>query len=78
MKASSTRSRLARATAPRKRARAIEKNTGLYMAAHAQVVVDPTEAEEALLLLMLKDYSKGFGHADLVDLCASTDRRPLE
>ena len=70
--------------------------TGLSMAAHAQVVVDPTEAENALRLLMLKypkqnsiplpmptpadvrifrvtptvisvlDYSKGFGHTDLV------------
>jgi nitroimidazol reductase NimA-like FMN-containing flavoprotein (pyridoxamine 5'-phosphate oxidase superfamily) len=28
--------------------------TGLSMAAHAQVVVDPTEAEKALRLLMLK------------------------
>jgi len=71
--------------------------TGLSMAAHAQVVVDPTEAEKALRLLMLKypqqasipipmptpadvrifrvtpmvisvlDYSKGFGHTDLVN-----------
>jgi nitroimidazol reductase NimA-like FMN-containing flavoprotein (pyridoxamine 5'-phosphate oxidase superfamily) len=70
--------------------------TGLSMAAHAQAVVDPTEAEKALRLLMLKypeqaylplpmptpadvrifrvtpmvisvlDYSKGFGHTDLV------------
>ncbi|MCU9953516.1 MULTISPECIES: pyridoxamine 5'-phosphate oxidase family protein [Burkholderia] len=69
---------------------------GLSMAAHAQVVVDPKEAEKALHLLMLKypeqasmplpmptpadvrifrvtptvisvlDYSKGFGHTDLV------------
>jgi hypothetical protein len=28
--------------------------TGLYMAARAQVVVDPTEAEKALRLLMLR------------------------
>ena len=71
--------------------------TGLSMAARAQVVVDPTEAEKALRLLMLKypqqasipipmptpadvrifrvtpmvisvlDYSKGFGHTDLVN-----------
>lgn len=71
--------------------------TGLSMAAHAQVVADPTEAEKALRLLMLKypqqasiplpmptpadvrifrvtpmvisvlDYSKGFGHTDLVN-----------
>lgn len=71
--------------------------TGLSMAAHAQVVDDPTEAEKALRLLMLKypqqasipvpmptpadvrifrvtpivisvlDYSKGFGHTDLVN-----------
>jgi nitroimidazol reductase NimA-like FMN-containing flavoprotein (pyridoxamine 5'-phosphate oxidase superfamily) len=70
--------------------------TGLSMAARAQVVVDPAEAEKALHLLMLKypqqtsapppmptpadvrifrvtptvisvlDYSKGFGHTDLV------------
>ena len=70
--------------------------TGLSMAAHAQAVADPAEAEEALRLLMLKypqqtsvtppmptpadvrifrvtptmisvlDYSKGFGHTDLV------------
>ena len=71
--------------------------TGLSMAAHTQVVVDQTEAEKALRLLMLKypsqqaplplpmptpadvrifrvtpmvisvlDYSKGFGHTDLV------------
>jgi PPOX class probable F420-dependent enzyme len=70
--------------------------TGLSMAARAQVVEDPTEAEKALRLLMLKypqqasvplpmptpadvrifrvtpmvisvlDYSKGFGHTDLV------------
>jgi len=70
--------------------------TGLSMAAHAQAVVDPTEAEKILRLLMLKypqqasiplpmptasdvriyrviptvisvlDYSKGFGHTDLV------------
>ena len=70
--------------------------TGLSMAAHAQVVVDPAEAEKALSLLMRKyppqesipvampapadvrifrvtpmvisvlDYSKGFGHTDLV------------
>ena len=70
--------------------------TGLSMAAHAQAVVDPVEAEKALRLLMLKypeqktmplpmpktadvrifrvvpmmicvlDYSKGFGHTDLV------------
>jgi PPOX class probable F420-dependent enzyme len=70
--------------------------TGLSMAAHAQVVTDPTEAQKALQLLMLKypeqdsmplpmptpadvrifrvapmvvsvlDYSKGFGHTDLV------------
>jgi len=70
--------------------------TGLSMAAHAQPVVDPTEAEKALRLLMQKytqqqslplpmptpadvrifrvtptvisvlDYSKGFGHSDLV------------
>lgn len=68
--------------------------TGLSMAAHAQAVVDPTEAEKALRLLMRKypqqepaptltpadvrifrvtpmvisvlDYSKGFGHTDLV------------
>jgi nitroimidazol reductase NimA-like FMN-containing flavoprotein (pyridoxamine 5'-phosphate oxidase superfamily) len=70
--------------------------TGLSMAAHAQVVVDPTEAEKVLRLLLLKypkqnslplamptpadvrifrvtpivisvlDYSKGFGHTDLV------------
>jgi len=69
---------------------------GLSMAARAQVVVDPTEAEKVLRLLMLKypqqasiplpmpsladvrifrvtpmvisvlDYSKGFGHTDLV------------
>ncbi|MPV67477.1 pyridoxamine 5'-phosphate oxidase family protein [Burkholderia sp. BE17] len=69
---------------------------GLSMAAHAQVVVDPKEAEKALHLLMLKypeqasmplpmptpadvrifrvtptvisvlDYSRGFGHTDLV------------
>ena len=71
--------------------------TGLSMAARAQLVVDPTEAENALRLLMLKylqqasipmpmptpadvrifrvtpmvisvlDYSKGFGHTDLVN-----------
>jgi len=71
--------------------------TGLSMAARAQVVDDPTEAEKALRLLMLKypqqasmpmpmptpadvrifrvtpmvisvlDYSKGFGHTDLVN-----------
>jgi nitroimidazol reductase NimA-like FMN-containing flavoprotein (pyridoxamine 5'-phosphate oxidase superfamily) len=70
--------------------------SGLSMAAHAQVVVDPSEAEKALCLLMQKyppqaslplpmptpadvrvfrvtptvisvlDYSKGFGHTDLV------------
>src|SRR5512144_546365 len=70
--------------------------TGLSMAARAQVVVDATEAETALRLLMLKypqqasiplpmpspkdvrifrvtptvisvlDYTKGFGHTDLV------------
>jgi len=72
--------------------------TGLSMAAHAQAVIDRTEAERALGLLMLKypeqkslpsslpmptpdnvrifrviptvisvlDYSKGFGHTDLV------------
>lgn len=70
--------------------------TGLSMAAHARLVVDPAEAEKALRLLMLKypkqaslplpmpaaadvsifrvtpaiisllDYSKGFGHTDLV------------
>jgi hypothetical protein len=70
--------------------------TGLSMAAGAQVVVDRTEAEKALRMLMLKypqqeslplpaptaadvrlfrvtptvisvlDYSKGFGHTDLV------------
>ena len=70
--------------------------TGLSMAAHAQVVSDPTEAEKVLRLLMRKypeqksiplpmpspadvrifrveptvisvlDYSKGFGHTDLV------------
>jgi hypothetical protein len=71
--------------------------TGLSMAARAQVVVDPAEAEKALRLLMLRypqqqeslplpmptpadvrifrvtptvisvlDYSKGFGHTDLV------------
>ena len=70
--------------------------TGLSMAAHAQAVVDPVEAEKALRLLMLKyprqdsfplpmpapadvrimrvtpmvisvlDYTKGFGHTDLV------------
>jgi PPOX class probable F420-dependent enzyme len=70
--------------------------TGLSMAAHAQVVTDPKEAENALHLLMQKypeqessplpmprldevrifrvtpvvisvlDYSKGFGHTDLV------------
>jgi nitroimidazol reductase NimA-like FMN-containing flavoprotein (pyridoxamine 5'-phosphate oxidase superfamily) len=70
--------------------------TGLSMAAHAQVVLDPTEGEKALHLLMQKypqqnslplpmptpadvrifrvvpmvisvlDYSKGFGHTDLV------------
>ena len=70
--------------------------SGLSMAARAQVVVDPAEAERALRMLMLKypqqdslplpmpapedvrifrvtpvvisvlDYSKGFGHADLV------------
>lgn len=70
--------------------------TGLSMAARAQAVVDPAEAEKALRLLMLKyppqgsiplpmptpadvrifrvtptvisvlDYSKGFGHTDLV------------
>ena len=70
--------------------------TGLSMAARAQAVVDPTEAEKALRLLMEKypqqdsiplpmpspkdvcifrvtpmvisvlDYSKGFGHTDLV------------
>ena len=70
--------------------------TGLSMAARAQVVVDPTEGEKALRLLMRKyppqeslslplptpadvrifrvtptvisvlDYSKGFGHTDLV------------
>ena len=70
--------------------------TGLSMAARAQVVDDPTEAEKALRMLMLKypqqasmpmpmptpadvrifrvtpmvisvlDYSKGFGHTDLV------------
>lgn len=72
--------------------------TGLSMAAHAQVVPDPKEAENALRLLMQKypeqeslplpmpspdevrifrvtpvvisvlDYSKGFGHTDLVTL----------
>jgi nitroimidazol reductase NimA-like FMN-containing flavoprotein (pyridoxamine 5'-phosphate oxidase superfamily) len=71
--------------------------TGLSMAARAQVVNDPAEAEKALRLLMLKypqqasipipmptpadvrifrvtpmvisvlDYSKGFGHTDLVN-----------
>jgi nitroimidazol reductase NimA-like FMN-containing flavoprotein (pyridoxamine 5'-phosphate oxidase superfamily) len=71
--------------------------TGLSMAARAQVVVDPAEAELALRLLMLRypqqasiplpmpappdvrifrvtpmvisvlDYSKGFGHTDLVN-----------
>jgi nitroimidazol reductase NimA-like FMN-containing flavoprotein (pyridoxamine 5'-phosphate oxidase superfamily) len=71
--------------------------TGLSMAARAQVVDDPTEAEKALRMLMLKypqqafmpmpmptpadvrifrvipmvisvlDYSKGFGHTDLVN-----------
>lgn len=71
--------------------------TGLSMAAHAQVVDDPVEAEKALRMLMLKypqqasmpmpmptpadvrifrvtpmvisvlDYSKGFGHTDLVN-----------
>ena len=70
--------------------------TGLSMAAHAQAVADPAEAEKALRLLMAKyprqaglplpmptpadvrifrvtptvisvlDYSKGFGHTDLV------------
>ncbi|MGZ5092255.1 MAG: pyridoxamine 5'-phosphate oxidase family protein [Burkholderiales bacterium] len=70
--------------------------SGLSMAARAQVVVDPAEAEKVLRLLMLKyprqnsiplpmpkaadvrifrvkptvisvlDYSKGFGHTDLV------------
>lgn len=70
--------------------------SGLSMAARAQAVVDPAEAERALRMLMLKypqqvplplplptpedvrifrvtpvvisvlDYSKGFGHADLV------------
>jgi nitroimidazol reductase NimA-like FMN-containing flavoprotein (pyridoxamine 5'-phosphate oxidase superfamily) len=70
--------------------------TGLSMAARAQAVLDPTEAEKALRLLMLKypqqatmslpmptpadvrifrvtptvisvlDYTKGFGHTDLV------------
>src|SRR5579864_3437594 len=70
--------------------------SGLSMAAHAQAVNDPAEAEKALRLLMLKypeqktmplpmpktadvrifrvvpmmicvlDYSKGFGHTDLV------------
>lgn len=70
--------------------------TGLSMAARAQAVVDPTEADNALRMLMLKypqqnslplpmpkpddvrifrvtptvisvlDYSKGFGHTDLV------------
>lgn len=70
--------------------------TGLFMAAHAQVVTDPEEGEKALRLLMQKypvqdslplpmptpedvrifrvtptvisvlDYSKGFGHTDLV------------
>jgi PPOX class probable F420-dependent enzyme len=72
--------------------------TGLSMAARAQVVVEPTEAEKALRLLMLRypqqqqeslplpmptpeevrifrvtptvisvlDYTKGFGHTDLV------------
>ena len=71
--------------------------TGLSMAAHAQPVIDRTEAEKVLQLLMLKyppqtlpmplpmpkpedvrifrvtpkvisvlDYSKGFGHTDLV------------
>ena len=70
--------------------------SGLSMAAHAQVVDDPAEAEKALRLLMLRypeqksvpfpmpksadvrifrlvpmvvsvlDYSKGFGHTDLV------------
>jgi hypothetical protein len=70
--------------------------TGLSMAARAQVVADPAEAEKALRLLMQKyppqaslplqmptpddvrifrvtpavisvlDYSKGFGHSDLV------------
>ena len=75
--------------------------TGLSMAARAQAVVDPKEAEKALRLLMLKypqqaslplpmptpadvrifrvtptvisvlDYSKGFGHADLVSLSES-------
>ena len=69
--------------------------TGLSMAAHTQVVVDPIEAEKVLRLLMpqyppqqaslslptlgdvrmfrvtpmvisVLDYSKGFGHTDLV------------
>ena len=70
--------------------------TGLSMAAHAKVVVDPAEGEKALRMLMLKypqqnslplpmptpadvrifrvtpkvisvlDYSKGFGHTDLI------------
>jgi nitroimidazol reductase NimA-like FMN-containing flavoprotein (pyridoxamine 5'-phosphate oxidase superfamily) len=74
----------------------VMKITGLSMAAHAQMVTDPSEAEKALHLLMLKypqqnalplpmpepravlifrvspkvisvlDYSKGFGHVDLV------------
>jgi nitroimidazol reductase NimA-like FMN-containing flavoprotein (pyridoxamine 5'-phosphate oxidase superfamily) len=70
--------------------------TGLSIAAHAHVVVDPIEADKAIRLLMLKypeqgsmplpmpgpadvrifrvtpmvisvlDYSKGFGHTDLI------------
>jgi hypothetical protein len=36
--------------------------TGLSMAAHAQAVVDPTEAEKALRLLMLKYRSRTLHH----------------
>lgn len=67
--------------------------TGLSMAAHARVVIDPSDADSVLRMLLSKypgqasfpvpmsrlqvfrvtptvisviDYSKGFGHADLV------------
>jgi nitroimidazol reductase NimA-like FMN-containing flavoprotein (pyridoxamine 5'-phosphate oxidase superfamily) len=78
--------------------------TGLSMAARAQAVVDPTEANKALRMLLMKypeqfaipgpmpkpnevkifrvtpivisvlDYTKGFGHADLVTVETSSSR----
>ncbi len=50
--------------------------TGLSMAAHARPVVDPAEANKVLhivrifrvtpTIISVLDYSKGFGHTDLV------------